>query len=183
MTKPTDVRFGWLMAFWTDWFVCDGVHDGQNVSLHQSIRASGVTADFHYEEEVNLTFHLQAAMRVIRKCGSDIKETLRSCPRRCGIARKQKGKGDNKKWVGRNSRAAANEDALKEHLHSVFEAMMPVCTLARTSLPKSEASAAGVSNSRARGFLGANQEHPVVQKFFQGHLKCCRKTTARCERP
>lgn len=90
MTKPNDVRFWWLMAFWTDWFVCDGVHDRQNVSLHQSIRASGVTADFHYEEEVNLTFHLQCVMRVIRKCGPNIKETLRSCPLRCGIARKPK---------------------------------------------------------------------------------------------
>lgn len=38
MTKPTDVRFGWLMVFWTDWFVCDGIHDRQNVSLHQSIK-------------------------------------------------------------------------------------------------------------------------------------------------
>lgn len=82
MTKPTNVRSPWLMAFPTDWFVCDGIHGGQNVSLHQSIRASGVTAHFHYEEEVNLTFHLQCVMRVIRKRGPEIKETLRNCPRR-----------------------------------------------------------------------------------------------------
>lgn len=43
-------------------------------------------AHFHYEEEENLSFHLQCGMRVIRKRGPNIKETLRSCPRRCGIA-------------------------------------------------------------------------------------------------
>lgn len=100
MTKPTDVRFRWLMIFRTDWFVCHGVHDGQNVSLHQSIRASGVTAYFPYEEEVNLTFHLQCVMGVIRKRGPDIKGTLRSCPRCCGITRKPKAEAITRNELG-----------------------------------------------------------------------------------
>lgn len=147
MTKPTDVIFGWLMAFWTDWFVCDSIHDGQNVSLHQSIKASNATAHFYYEEEGNLTSHLQCGMRVIRNRGPNIKETLRSCPRRCGIGRKPKGRGDNKKWVGCDSRTATNEDTLDEYLHSVFQispTRTPVCTLSlsHTLLLKSEVSAA-----------------------------------------
>lgn len=73
-------------------------------------------AHFHYEEEVNLTFHLQCVMRVIRKRGPDIKETLRSCPRRCGITRKPKAEA-----ITRNeSRTAANEDTPKEYLHSIL---------------------------------------------------------------
>lgn len=48
MTNPANVRYPWLMGFKTDWFVWD-FHDRQNVSLYQSIRASGLTAQFHYE--------------------------------------------------------------------------------------------------------------------------------------
>lgn len=109
MTKPANVRSPWLMAFPTDWFVCDGIHGGQNVSLHQSIRASGVTAHFHYEEEVNLTFHLQCVMRVIRKRGSEIKETLRICPRLCcRIARKPNAQEAITRNGSRDPCAAAN---------------------------------------------------------------------------
>lgn len=82
MTNPTKVRCPWLMGFRTDWFVWD-FHDRQNVSLYQSIRASGLTAQSHYEWGVNLTFHLQYVMRVIRQRGSRIKAALRSCPLRC----------------------------------------------------------------------------------------------------
>ena len=48
MTKATGVRYPWLMNLTTDWFVWDA-GDRQNVSLFQSIGASGWTAQFHYE--------------------------------------------------------------------------------------------------------------------------------------
>lgn len=92
-----------------------------------------MTAHFHYEEEVNLTFHLQCVMGVIRKRGPEIKGTLRNCPRR---ARKPSAE----EAITRNgSCAAANEGVLKEYLHRLLQidrTVTPVRMLARTPLPK-----------------------------------------------
>lgn len=154
--KPTNVRSLWLMAFQTDWFVCDGVHDGQNVSLHQSIRASGVTAHFHYEEEVNLTFHLQCVMRVIRRRGTEIKETLRSCPR-CAVA--LPGNRTQHRWyqeMGCATRVQQQMRARWKNIRIAFcKSAKPWLLFAQLHAGhcrKSEVSAAGVNNSRARRF-------------------------------
>lgn len=102
MTNSTNVRYPWLMGFKTDWFVWD-FHDRQNVSLHQSIRASGLTAQFHYEWGVHLTFHLQYVMRVTRKTRFKNQSSSQklSSPMLLLRCQETKQRGDNRKWFHR----------------------------------------------------------------------------------
>lgn len=92
-----------------------------------------MTAHFHYEEEVNLTFHLHCVMRVIRKRGPGIKETLRSCPRRrCRFARKPITRSGF-----RDSCAAANEGALKGYrLFQIDRTVTPARTQPAAENPR-----------------------------------------------
>lgn len=80
-----------------------------------------MTAHFHYEEEVNLTFHSQCVMRVIRKRRPEIKDSQNLSSPCCRIARKPNAEEAITRNGSPYSCAAANEGALKEYLHRLLQ--------------------------------------------------------------